>query len=194
MVDTLTFTGYTLFVLLMIINRFGGPQIAYYRLRRISYFIDYMRGPDKRYRRRIHKTEIIQKHSPAMFHYGRGDYEVPESEAAIDAQGANMWFHAWDESRCIPQYMDTVQETDPKTGETYTITKFREKVPPEVIHAGFLAMAASAINIGNLDQEKTVNKLPFFLVPVLVIVLIAALVGVYYEYNTTCALHTLACR
>jgi hypothetical protein len=194
LVDTLTLTGYALFVLLMIVNRFGGPQVVYYRIRGIAYFIDYIRGPDKRYRRRLFPMSIIQKHSPAMFHYGRGDYQVPEAEAAIDARGAPMWFHAWDESRCIPQYMDTIEVTNEDTGERYTQTQFREKVPPEVIRAGFLGMAASAVNIGNLDQEKVPNKFPFFVVPILIIIAIGVLVGVWYEYNTTCALHTVACR
>ncbi len=193
MVDSLTATGYALFVLLMVINRFGGPQVVYYRIRGIAYFIDYIRGPDKRYRRRLFRMSIIQKHSPAMFEYGRGNYLVPESEAAIDARGAPMWFHAWDESRCIPQYMDTVEVMDEK-GERYTKTEFREKIPPEVIKAGFLGMAASSINIGNLDAEQKPNKLAWYIVPMLLIITIAALVGAYYEYNTTCALHTLACR
>src|SRR5712692_701777 len=132
MVDSFTATGYALFVLLMIVNRFGGPQVVYYRIRAIPYFIAYIRGPDKRYRRRLFRMSIIQKHSPAMFEYGRGNYMVPESEAAIDARGAPMWFFAWDESRCIPQYMDTKEVTNEK-GDRYTVTEFREKVPPEVI-------------------------------------------------------------
>ena len=105
-----------------------------------------------------------------------------------------MWFHAWDESRCIPQYMDTIEKTNPETGERFTVTEFREKIPPEVIKAGFLGMAASSINIGNLDVEQKPNKLAWYIVPMLLIITIAALVGVYYEYNTTCALHTMACR
>lgn len=194
MVDSLTLTGYALFVLLMIVNRFGGPQVVYYRIRGIAYFIDYIRGPDKRYRRRMFPMSVIQKHSPAMFEYGRGSYLVPESESAIDGRGAPMWFHAWDESRPIPQYMDTIEVTDEKTGERYTKTEYREKLPPEVIKAGFIGMAASSINIGNLDMEKQPNKFPFFVVPILIIIAIGVLVGVYYEYNTTCALHTIACR
>jgi hypothetical protein len=192
MVDTFTLTGYALLVLLIVVNRFGGPQVAYYRLRRVSYFIDYMRGPDKRYRRRIHRTDEIKKHSPAMFDYGRGSYMVPESEAAIDAQGANMWFHAWDESRCIPQYMDTVEKTNEETGERYTVTEFREKVPPELIKAGFIGKTASDIHA--LDQQKEVSKFPFFVVPILIIIVIGVLVIAWYDYNTTCALRTVACR
>lgn len=186
MVDAQTTILYLIIGGMFIVNRLGGPQEAYYRIRRIAYFIDYIRGPDKRYRRRLFPMTDI-KNSPAMHHYGNGDYGVPEGEAAISASGAPMWFHSWDEFRCIPQYMDT--KVNEETGET--ITAYHEKMPPHLIAEGFASKTVADIQA---DTQPKPRDFPLWIIVTGVIITIILIGAVaYYDYNTTCAVHSAAC-
>jgi hypothetical protein len=172
---------------MLIINRLGGPQEAYYRVLRKPYFIEYFRGPDKRYRRRLFPLTDIETHWPAMHKYGNGMYAVPESEAATSASGAPMWFHAYDDFRAIPQYMDTI--IDEETGEAKTV--FREKIPPRLIAEGFESTTIAQIHA---DTEPKPRDIPLWIIITGLAVVIIILIAIgYYDYNTTCAVKSAAC-
>lgn len=158
-------------------NMLGGWPEAWYRIRRISYFVDYIRGPDKRFRKHVFKAAIIQHHSPAMFAFGRGSYLVPDNEASNSASGAPLWFHNWDDSRPIPVTLGKDAE-------------FRERMPPEVIRKGFESKVAADIHRhGAPETHKT-----SWLILVAILVLVVLIMGVlYYDYNTYCATHPNQC-
>lgn len=186
MVDAQTTILYLVIGSMFVINRLGGPQEAYYRIFRKPYFIDYIRGPDKRYRRRLFPmTDIFG--TPSQHKYGNGSYGLPEGEAATSASGAPMWFHQYDEFRCIPQYMDTV--VDEETGES--ITKFREKMPPSVICDGFESKTVADIQ---RDTQPVEKNFPMWIMATGIIVIVILIAGImWYDYNTTCAVHSAAC-
>lgn len=129
----------------------------------------------------------VKHQSLPQFKYGNGSYHVPEAEASVSASGAPMWFHAWDEFRCIPQYMDTVQ--DPETGEYKTI--YRSKVPPSVIRAGFEAVIAKDIH--REGQQPRREGFSWFIVIGLIVLTLVAIGSLYYSYNTFCATHPQSC-
>src|SRR6266849_5791566 len=102
MVDTgtiLTGVFYLFFIGFIIFQRLGGYPEAWYRITRHPYFIDYLRGPDKKYRR--HVEEMVKMDTTggiARWTLGQGQYHLPDSEASLSSNGAPMWFHAWDEA------------------------------------------------------------------------------------------------
>lgn len=181
-----TYIVYIIFIGFIIFQRLGGWPEAMYRIRRIPYFVDYIRGPDKRFRRRIFPLDMIQKHSPAMFRYGRGDYMVPDEAASASANGAPMWLHNWDDSRPIETNIDTIHNPDGSV-----TTKFRERIPPEVIQAGFEGKVVA--DLAHEGDEVKSNKLAWYIVPMLLILLLAIVVELYYGYNNYCGLHPKSC-
>ena len=185
MVDYLTGSGYAVAFLIILINRYGGFQVVIWRIRKVQYFIDYIRGPDKRYRKRMETMDKILK-NPARWPYGQGEYLLPEAEAAISEHGAPMYFHAWDDARCIPQYMDTIM--DEETGEYKTV--FRPKVPPEIIRAGFRSKIA--VEMHPPPREES-NKLAWYIVPMIFLVLLAVLATAYYSHDVACAVRAHSC-
>lgn len=187
---TASLLGWGLFFLHMIIGRFGGYQVVYYRARKIPYFIDYIRGPDKRYRRYLHPMTDMTGQNPPMYDYGSGSYQLPESEATLSEHGASMWFHAYNEFRAIPQYMDVTTVTN-IDGSTSPVKEWRQMVPPDLIKEGFRSKIAVDINRESEPAKR--DKLAWYIVPMLIIIVIMIAALVYYDYNTTCALGTQAC-
>ncbi len=187
MADILTVGEFLAIIGIVITNRLGGPQEAYYRIRRLPYFIDYIRGPDRRWRKHIFPLSMIQHHSPAMYEYGRGNYLVPETEASQSSNGAPLYFHNWDDTRPIPTDLDSKMLPDGTV-----VKEYRDRIPPEVIKAGFSAKIAADIH--RQGEQAKPSKLAWYIVFGLMIVVLIQLVNTYYGYNVNCALHTDACK
>src|SRR3989442_1494320 len=87
MVDSgtiLTGTFYLFFIGFIIFQRLGGYPEAWYRLTRKPYFIDYIRGPDKRYRRHPDLLANMNTESGlSLWEFGNGMYHLPESESGL---------------------------------------------------------------------------------------------------------------
>lgn len=100
-----------------------------------------------------------------------------------------MWFHAWDEARAIPQYMETVEELD-KDNNVITKTVFRDKVPPAVIRAGLRSKVAAEMHP---VAEQKENKLAWYIVPMLLLILIGVLATALYAHDAVCVVHGRTC-
>jgi hypothetical protein len=175
------------FVVFRIYNMLGGWPEAYYRIRRYPYFVDYIKGPDKRFRKHVFLTKLIH-HSPAQFPFGKGNYLVPDEEASASGSGAPLWFHNWDDARPIPTSLDTI--TDPETGQV--TTKYRDRLSPVSIRKGFENQVAADIH---RNTEPNPQRGMSTLMLVLIIAGIVLMVGVlYYEYSNGCAVHAATCQ
>lgn len=175
------------FIAFRIYNTLGGWPEAYYRIRRWSYFIDYIKGPDKRFRKHTKLSKEIH-HSPAMWNLGKGSYLVPDQEASASASGAPLWFHNWDDARPIPTSLDVV--TDEASG--MTTTKYRERMSPEAIRRGFENKIAADVH---RNTEQNPQRGMSTLMLIILIVAVVLMVGVlYYEYSNGCAVHAATCN
>lgn len=188
MVDTLTIIFYVFFIGFIIFQRLGGYPEAWYRIRRVPYFIDYIRGPDKKYRRHVDQMSAINTSSGlSLWPFGEGAYNLPESEASLNVNGAPMWFHAWNEMRAIPQYMDTIVGPDGKEHMEY-----RPKIPPSVIKAAFKSQVAKDIHREEQPKEGP-SGFKWYTVTALGVGIIIMVALLYFEYNNYCGLHPAAC-
>ena len=182
---TIYYAAAGLLLLFRIYNMQGGWPEAYYRIRRKPYFVDYIKGPDKRFRKHVFLLNIIQRHSPAMFTFGNGNYLVPDSEASNSASGAPLYFHNWDDTRPIPTTIDTFTEPDGSV-----TTRYRERIPPGIIKAGFQSKVAEDIHRHGLPSPPKTG----WLILVALVVMAILIAGVlYYDYNSYCALHPNSC-
>jgi len=190
MVDTgtaLTGVFYLFFISFIIFQRLGGYPEAWFRIRRVPYLVDYIRGPDKKYRRHIEEMAKIDTSSGlAMWHFGNGDYHLPESEASLNANGAPMWFHAWDEGRAIPQYMDTVVGPDGKA----TLV-FRPKVPPSILQAALKSKVAHDIH--REEEAPKVEGFKWATITLLIITIVIMIGVLYFEYSNHCGISPKSC-
>jgi hypothetical protein len=190
MVDSgtvLTGVFYLFFITFIIFQRLGGYPEAWYRITRKPYFIDYIRGPDKKYRRHVEEmTKIDTSSGIAMWNLGKGFYHLPESEASLSSNGASMHFHSWDEARAIPQYMDTVVGPDGRAS-----LQFRPKVPPAILAAALKSKVARDIH-----REEELSKPEGFkwATITLLIIGIVIMIGVlYFEYSNHCGISPKSC-
>lgn len=191
MVDTGTIlTGiFYLFLFVYIgFQRLGGYPEAWYRISRKPYFIDYIRGPDKRYRRHVDELAKIDTSSGLpLWQFGEGAYHMAESEASLSQNGAPMWFHAWNETRAIPQYMDTVVGPDGKAR-----LEFRPKVPPSVFKAGMKSKVARDLHRDE-DEKPGPSGFKWYTVTALGLAIIIMIAVLYFEYSNYCGIHAHAC-
>ncbi len=190
MVDSgtiLTGTFYLFFIGFIIFQRLGGYPEATYRIRRLPYFIDYIRGPDKKYRRHVEEMVKIDSSSGiAMWKFGIGWYHLPESEASLSSNGAPMWFHAWDEARAVPQYMDTVVGPDGKAS-----LQFRPKVPPAILAAALKSKVARDIH--REEEESKPEGFKWATITLLIIGIMITVGVLYFEYSNYCGIHPKLC-
>lgn len=191
MVDTgtaLTGIFYLFFIGFIIFQRLGGYPEAWYRIRRLPYFVDYIRGPDKKYRRHVEEMAKIDTESGiSLWHFGVGDYHLPDAEASLNVNGAPMWFHAWDEARAIPQYMDTEVGKDGKARLV-----FRPKVPPSILAAGMKTKVARDIHRDE-EAEKGPEGFKWSTTILLLLGIVVMVTVLYFEYNNYCGLHPHNC-
>lgn len=111
---------------------------------------------------------------------------MPEAEASVSERGAPLWFHAWDDSRPVPQYMDSVAQPD----GSY-ITVYRDKIPPRVIKAAFESKVAADIH--RQGELQTQNKLAWFVIPALILVVVLIAGVLWFDWNSFCATHASQC-
>lgn len=191
MVDTSTATTglfYAFFIGFIIFQRLGGYPEAWYRIRRIPYFVDYIRGPDKKYRRHVEQmAKIATDAGISLWHFGVGDYHLPDGEASLNTNGAPMWFHAWDEARAIPQYMDSEVGPDGKPRRV-----FRPKVPPSILAAGMKTKVARDIHRDE-EEPKGPEGFKFLTIALLGIMIVVMVVVLYFEYSNHCGLSPKSC-
>lgn len=191
MVDTSTtfayliaimFVGYALF------QRLGGYPEALWRIQKKPYFVSYIRGPDKRYRKHPDLLANVDTQSGlSLWEFGNGKYHLPESEAALTVNGVPLWFHQWDDIRAIPQYMDTVVGPDGKTSLQY-----RPKIPPAVIKAAFKSQVAKDIHREEQPKEGP-SGFKWYTVVILAVLVLVTFATLYFSWNAYCGNHPTAC-
>jgi hypothetical protein len=191
MVDSgtvLTGVFYLFFIGFIIFQRLGGYPEAWYRIRRIPYFVDYIRGPDKKYRRHSEPmAEMDTTGGIARWTLGKGQYHLPDSEASLSNNGAPMWFHQWDDARAVPQYMDTIVGADGRAS-----LQFRPKIPPSLFAAGMKSKVAIDLHRDEKEPQKT-EGFKWITVTLLVIGIVIMIGVLYFEYSNHCGISPKSC-
>lgn len=188
MVDYTTLALGIFLVPIILFQRLGGWPEAWWRISKKPYFVAYIRGPDKRYRKHPDLLANVNTESGlSMWTFGNGAYNLAESEAALSVNGVPMWFFQWNETRAIPQYMDQVVGPDGKPR-----LEFRPKIPPSVIKAAFKSQVAKDIHREEQPTEGP-SGFKWYTVVALGILVLITFATLYFSWNAYCGNHPTAC-
>lgn len=163
-------------------NRAGGWPEAWYRLRGTNYHQFYVIMPNNKIIRPIVKDSDLEVHSPAKWSLKKGgDYVLAGNDCRFsNPHGAPSFLYIFDDSRPLP-VMQTARDN---------ASNPLPKMDPMLVRAGYHNKNLEKLN-GLTDRGHAVRDSLLFLM--VLIALLATFLTMYYSYNTTCAVHSLAC-
>ena len=160
-------------IFLLIWRRLGGWPEAWYRIKRIPYFVQVVFGPDGTPDRYVHAQSIIRRHSPPMFEFSGKLWGVDEENQARDT-GRPCYYYNFDDLSPIP----------------ILHWKKGTKIDPALVRAAFKNDTIERMHV--LGQKH--SRSPWLLVGLAIVVLVVvAVIGAYYSYNTFCAVTPEKC-
>jgi hypothetical protein len=153
-------------------KKLGGWPEAYYRIRRIEYFVQWVWGPTREPGRWVHKTTIIDTKKNS-FRYGDKDWQLKEDAMGRDT-GRPAWYYLHDETEPLPLF-------EFKKGA---------KMTPDMITAAYENDCIERVH--RIGMKGGVPGWFWVLLVVAVVVVIVA-VSAYFNYNTYCAVKPSSC-
>lgn len=150
----------------------GGWPEAWYRLRRVDYFVQFIREASGKITRHVHKWDKIRRNSPAMFSFKGGDWLVDE-DLQSRSNGRPAWFYNYNDARPIPMGVDKL------------------RCDPVLIQKGFRNKTIGDIHRTGEDK-KPKDKL--WLAIILIALVGMTIYSVYLGYNIYCGQAPARCR
>jgi len=159
------------------INKFGGFQISYFRLRGIPYHQIYIHLSSSRFDKFAIKDDNMEDLSPIITFERKGANYVlgGNEEMFLNPYGAPSFEYQWNDSR--PMKVNLSVPID-------------QRCDPRLIHAGLHNKVISEFHGLNKRIGVARNSVIF---AVVLLTLMLVFLDIYYSYNTTCAIHSLAC-
>lgn len=159
------------------VNKAGGFQIAYYRLRGISYHQIYMHLSSSKFDRFAVKDSDMEVFGPIIaFERNGANYILGGTdEMFLNPHGAPSFEYRWNDSRPLAQ-----KDTLP----------FEQRCDPKLIHAGLHNKVIEEFH-GLTKRSGVARNSVIFAIVLFTMLLV--FMTLYYSYNTTCAVHSLAC-
>jgi hypothetical protein len=180
MVDVTTLEGVVLGLWIFFrwsINRFGGWQIAYYRLRGIAYHQIYIHLSSSKFDRFAMRDDKMENLSPIIaFERHGGNYILGGNEEMfLNPYGAPSFEYQWNDSRPMKVNMSVPMD---------------QRCDARLIHAGLHNKVIAEFH--GLNKKGSIARNGAIFAVVLLSMMIGFLT-LYYSYNTACAVHSLAC-
>jgi hypothetical protein len=153
-------------------RKLGGWPEAYYRIAQIPYFVQWVWGPTREPGRWVHKTEIIDTKKKS-FRCNEKDWQLNEEAMGRDT-GRPAWYYLYDETEPLP------------------IFKFKEgaKMTPDMITAAYENDCIERVH--RIGQGRRFPLVLMFMLAILIVIIIV-MIGVYFNYNTYCAVTPEKC-
>jgi hypothetical protein len=158
--------------------RFGGWQIAYYRARGISYHQIYIHLPSAKFDKFAFRDDKMTNFDPliAFTRKGVGTYVLGDKDSMfLNPYGAPSFEYRWD---------------DPRPLNVNQRELLNDRISPTLFHAGLHNKIVAEFH-GLTKKQPVIRNTLIFAVVLLTLLLV--FLDVYYGYNTTCAVRSLAC-
>jgi len=164
------FVGF--YIIIKIWGALGGWPVAYWRIRRIPAFIQFIIEPDARISINPHKMNLIKTDTLAHFEFRNAEWFWGDSDCHGTRYGLSTVMHNFDDSRAVPFR---------KIG--------KERMAPIEIHKSYANKSIADLNRLGVKQPRG-RFLLLLLLLVAVFILSEALI---YYYNAACAANSPTC-
>jgi len=155
-------------------RRLGGWPEAWYRIGRIDYFSHHMFDASRKESRHVHRMDLIEVKSPAMFPCGKGRFHANEDARGMDT-GRPAWWYNEGEMEPIPMF--TWKQSRPGLNPSLVQSAWEDKALEDFHRIG-----------------TAFNWKPWLLIGGgIVLVMIVSMVSLYYAHDASCSLHPAAC-